>query len=324
MSTEVQATKPDKKAEKAEKAAAKQAEKQAAKTAKASKPKAKNDPKSKDPKPKGAKNKGAEGGTKVFGITIGGAPKELEGPDHEAQFVPTLPTVNLLPDDVLETVQLRRLRRLMVGVAAGALGGVAALYMLQGALIASAEKDLAEAESESTAAVAQMNALLPFQTYYVNLDQKKIAIQTVMSTEVLTSEILEVVQDPKTIEGITFEDVQLVVNGPAMATPTGAPTAGGGSCLSPDPFNPAAPSVGCVLVSGTATSHIALAQWMERADAEPLFTEVYVPGTTSADNGATAVSFTASLGLNPIEALRPTEIETSESGADTNSQESTS
>lgn len=266
--------------------------------------------------PKGAKaakgkkpKKGAPepGVTKVFGVEISRKAATLDGPDHTALFVPTMPTVNLLGEEVLELVRLKRVKTMMAGAALVVVAGLGGLYVFQGTMIASAEADLAAAQAEAAAATAEKTALQPFKTFDDEVKARQAAITQGLAGEVLTSKILATVQD-KAYEGISVNDIQVVVAAPAAAAATAAagaaPTGNAGACLSPDPFNPAAASVGCVLVSGTATSRISLAQWIEKIDKEDLFTEVFVPGTSSdGTDGEERVAFTASLGLNAEEAL---------------------
>lgn len=268
--------------------------------------------------PKGAKadkgkksKKGAPqpGVTKVFGVEISKKAATLDGPDHTAVFVPTMPTVNLLGDEVLELVRLKRVKTMMAGAALAVVAGLGGLYVVQGTMIASAEADLAAAEADGAAATAEKTALQPFKTFDDEVKARQAAITQGLAGEVLTSKILATVQD-KAYEGISVNDIQVVVAAPAAAADPAAaaagaaPTGNAGACLSPDPFNPAAASVGCVLVSGTATSRISLAQWIEKIDKEDLFTEVFVPGTSSdGTDGEERVAFTASLGLNAEEAL---------------------
>lgn len=151
-------------------------------------------------------------------------------------------------------------------------------------------------------AKASLTALVPVQTYYADIATKQAAIQQTMSSEVLTSKILTEVATGA--EGVELADITISLAAPAsMGATAGDPAAETtGSCVSPDPFTPATQQSGCVLVSGTASSRVALAQWILKVDRNDMFTEVFVPGTSSESEDGT-VGFTASLGLDSANSL---------------------
>lgn len=237
----------------------------------------------------------AQDGTVVFGVRIGGR-KTPPAPPTDEPFVPVPPTMNLLPDSVLEQAQVQRLRRTFVVLGVGVVAAVAALWTVQAGMIAAAEERLAEEEARSAEASARLQALLPIQTFYADIVAKEAAIERAMSAEVLTSEILEEVAPGG--PGVVLDDITISLAAPVTAATAADPSAATtGACVSPDPFTPSTQQSGCVVVSGVASSRVALSQWILDVDRKDLFTEVFVPGTTS-ESEAGAVSFTASLGLD--------------------------
>lgn len=237
----------------------------------------------------------ADGGKKSLFTKKG---KAAKAPAYKP-FVASLPTVDLLPPDVKEEVELRRLRRLFVVAGVIVLGLMVAAWVLQAGLIHVAQNGLDQQNARTQALNGQMAKLTPVKLFYAQVDTNQTTIQQTMDAEVLTSKVLAEL-DKTTPHGVSLGNVTVSLDGsstPAAAAAT--PTTGAGdssACPSPDPFTQAAATAGCITVDGSAASRTALGQWIDKAAADPMFTAVFVPTATSDETGK--ITFSGSLALS--------------------------
>lgn len=223
------------------------------------------------------------------------------GSQQEPDFVPTLPSVDLLPAEVHEAFRTRRVRRAFLLSALGLLAAGAAVWLLQANMIRLAQQEVDDENATAAALAADLAALAPVRTYLAQIDAYQATIQTTMANEVLPSEVVAEV-DRVAPRGVRVDSV-------GMTLATGATGAGGttdgvattSTCPSPDPFAAPVPSAGCVTISGRATSRVPVGELIDRLEANPMFTSVFV--STAAAGGDGLVTFTGSVGLAPEKAF---------------------
>ena len=204
-------------------------------------------------------------------------------------FVPVLPSVNLLPVEVIEVLALRALRRRFITAAVATAVVVGLLYGGQTALIAKANTELEKENANTVALTAQMRQLAPVKAFYAGVAANQQTITTTMAQEVLYSNVVRRLK-ATTPAGVSIGNVSLT----AQAQSTGVGAVAASACPGPDPFNPGT-SIGCVNVAGTATSRQAVGKLIENLFADDLFANPYVSATTVDETGK--VTFTATVGL---------------------------
>lgn len=241
------------------------------------------------------------------------APAPTDGPaplskkaqaEYDTPFIPRIPIVNLLSPELQEAIERSRLKRLFALLAVGLLVAMAVLWAGQTALINAAQSRLEDEQAVSTQLAAEQNELAPVRAFYGQIDANTTTIQTTMANEVLTSQILDSLEDA-TPPGVSTESFGLTL-GAASPTATGGasdPTMTAGSCPSANPYEAAAPSAGCITVSGAANNRTVLGQWLDNLEAQPMFTVAFIPSTTADPKGG-RVTFTASIGLDAASAYQ--------------------
>lgn len=217
--------------------------------------------------------------------------------EYDTPFAPRIPIVNLLSPELQEAIERARLKRLFALLAVGLVVAMGVLWAGQTALINAAQSRLEEEQAVSTQLAAEQNALAPVRAFYGQIDANTVTIQTTMANEVLTSQILGSLEDA-TPPGVSMDSFGLSLGGGSAAA-SGAvdPTMTAGSCPSANPYEAAAPSAGCITVSGAANNRTVLGQWLDNLEAQPMFTVAFIPSTTADPKGG-RVTFTASIGLD--------------------------
>lgn len=212
--------------------------------------------------------------------------KALKAPT--GPFTPTGAQVNLLPAEVVELVAVQALKRRLVIVAVAMIGLFAALYVGQFARITAANNDLAEANAKSATLSRQLADLASVKRFYADVENNQKTIMTTMQNEVLYSKVLS------SLTKVTPNGIRLTNVNIASVGATAPGEAAGTPCPGPDPFNPVA-SVGCVTITGTASSRDAIGTFLTNVDRDDFFASPYVSATTADDKGQ--VSFSATVGL---------------------------
>lgn len=225
--------------------------------------------------------------------------REPKEPAREP-FVPTLPSVDLLPAQIQDDVKLRRLRWKMGVACLGVVGAVAAGWVVQEGLILSAQHNLDQQQTQQTTLNAQMTTLAPVANFYKSVTNAQTTVQTTMNDEVLTSVVFAHLT-ASLPHGVTLQQANVAVmtgtgaaasNATVSATSTGSGSTG---CPVTTPFEPQAPS-GCVSIQGHTTSRALVAQWMNALSKDPMFNNVFVP-TSTFDPKTGSLTFSGSIGL---------------------------
>lgn len=222
----------------------------------------------------------------------------------------TLPSVNLLSPWVFEGLATRRLRKRFLLVACLLVLAMAGGWAVQHLRVTQAKQVLGVEQAETTRLTAETTKLAPVRAFVTTVQHQEETVQDTMAGEVYLSQVLEGLQ-ASTPQGARVETVSVTL-APPPASPgsalsdgavpadqvappgSGAPTTVS-ACPGPDPFNTRV-VVGCVTLSGSASSRTTVGDFVIRLGDSVLFVEPFISTTTTAD--AERVMFTGSVGLS--------------------------
>ena len=225
-----------------------------------------------------------------------------------------LPTVNLLSPWSFEQMAVRRLRRRFAAAAALVLVAVAVAWPLQALRVADARDLLAVEQAETARVQKETTALLPVRTFVAGVEQRANLVSETMAREVYFSHVLGALQAAAPA-GVRMDSVVATLAEEPPAPVAAAPPAEGGAaeegdtaaapppaapatpspCPGPDPFNTRA-VVGCITITGTASTRTEVGDFVVNLGDEELFVEPFISTTTTAD--AAKVTFSGSVGLS--------------------------
>jgi hypothetical protein len=155
-----------------------------------------------------------------------------------------------------------------------------------------------EAEHQHTAQLtSRTTELAPVRTFVAAVDRQKQVVARTMAHEVYLSHVLTGLA-AATPHGAQLENLAVTltpVTDKAAAGATPGDATGGAACPGPDPFN-TKKVVGCVTLSGSASSRAKVGKLVLRLGRAPLFVEPFISTTTTAEGDD--VLFTGSVGLS--------------------------
>lgn len=225
-----------------------------------------------------------------------------EKPQSDLTPVEVVATVDLLSPWVHEDLRVRRLRERFALGLVGLLVLVGLLWAWQRVTLSQVEADLRGEEATATSLQGRIAELAPVQAYVDGVDRRATSVQQQMITDVAFSTVLEELADA-TPAGARIESlsVDLPPGAGAVVAPDGTvadPTRGlvAAGCPGPDPFA-TLEVIGCVTLSGTATSREAVGDLVDNLAASGAFAEPFIT-TTTTDEGA-SVAFSGSVALGP-------------------------
>jgi Tfp pilus assembly protein PilN len=232
---------------------------------------------------------------------------------RKGDFVPTLPAVNLLSPSAVERLATRRLRRRFVLAGAVLVVLVTAAWGAQHLRVAEAEQLLAVEQAETARLTQETQALLPVRAFVTGVEQQLAIVGETMSREIYFSVVLEGLQDAAP-SGVQLDSVAVTLAEPPVeepaapapaegeaaegtedTTPVPPPVPQESACPGPDPFNTRT-VVGCVTLSGSASSRAEVGDLVIRLGEDALFVEPFISTTTTGD--AARVTFSGSVGLS--------------------------
>jgi hypothetical protein len=216
-------------------------------------------------------------------------------------------SVNLLSPSAFERMAARRLRHRFVAAGVVLVLGVAGAWAVQHLRVEEARQLLAVEKAETTRLTAETQALAPVRAYVTGVTVQKQTVQEAMAREIYFSEVLEGLEN-STPSGAVLQTLAVTL---AADAPGPAPAAGEGEegeaepaeaaapvispCPGPDPFNTRV-VVGCVTLSGTASSRAEVGELVISLGKDKLFVEPFISTTTTAESAE--VSFSGSVGLS--------------------------
>jgi Tfp pilus assembly protein PilN len=213
---------------------------------------------------------------------------------QKKQFPIGLPVVNLLSPSVFEAMAARTIRRRFV--AAGVLlallvgGGWGAQHLRS----AQAEKLLTVERAETSRLTADAKELAPVSIYVAEVAKQKTVVKKTMANEALMSRVLDDLR-AATPTGVRIETANATIDGAQPAAKAGQTSAAANACPAPNPFVRQA-SVGCVTLTGTATSRAAVGQFVIKLGTAGVFVAPYVTTTSTADGER--VTFSGSVSVS--------------------------
>lgn len=249
--------------------------------------------------------KGQKLPTKVTGKGSSSTPAPLSKKaqaEYDTAFAPRIPLVNLLSPELQEMIERNRLKRMFAILTMALIVLMGVLWFGQSALIRQAESKLQAEEVISTQLAAEQNSLTPVKSFYGQIEANTATIQTTMANEVLTSQVLSAL-DEATPPGVSLESFGLTLGGSTATAGAADPSMTSGACPSANPYEAAAPSAGCITVSGSGANRSVVGQWLDNLEAQPMFTVAFIPSTTADPDGG-RITFTASIGLDAAEAYQ--------------------
>jgi Tfp pilus assembly protein PilN len=203
-----------------------------------------------------------------------------------------MPTVNLLSQSEFDRLAARRLRRRFAAGAAALLVLVAAGWGVQHVRVAQQQKLVEVEQAETQRLTAQTQLLAPVRAFINGVAVQERTVDSAMVGEVWVSDVLAGVRDAVPLSA-ALTSLSVTVSGAAEAG--AAPAADGSACPGPDPFNTRV-VVGCVQLSGTASSRADVGALVIALSRSGLFVEPFISTTTTGDTEA--VTFSGSVGLS--------------------------
>lgn len=207
--------------------------------------------------------------------------------------VATMPTVNLLSQSEFDRRAARQLRNRFVAAGVVMLLLVAGAWTAQHMRVTEAEKLVAVEQAETSRLTAQTQVLAPVKAFVNGVAQQQRTVADAMADEIYFSEVLDGVRDatPPGADLATIS-VTLVPQGQVAgeeSVPASSP------CPGPDPFNTRV-VVGCVQLTGTATSRAEVGDMVIALGDSRLFVEPFISTTTTDDTKL--LTFSGSVGLS--------------------------
>lgn len=240
------------------------------------------------------------------------APKS-KAPKTKGTAQPTLPVVNLLSPSAFERLATRRLRMRFLAGGAALVVLVVAAWAVQHLRVGEAEQLLTVERAETTRLTEETKALLPVRAFVSGVELQKTTVSETMANEIYFSTVMAGLQDAAP-SGVELDSVAVTLAPPPAAAPAPAPTEAEGTeegdeaaapapeavptvspCPGPDPFNTRV-VVGCITLSGTASSRAEVGDLVINLGKDALFVEPFISTTTTADTSL--VSFSGSVGLS--------------------------
>lgn len=212
---------------------------------------------------------------------------------------PGLPSVNLLSPSAFERMATSKLRKRFLAAGAALVVLIAGLWAVQHLRVGEAEQMLAVEKAETARLTAETQALAPVRAFVTGVDVQKQTVQEAMAREIYFSLVLDGLEG-STPSGARLESLAVTLAPAAPEAPAPAEGEEGETpaapaapatpspCPGPDPFN-TLPVVGCVTLSGTASSRAEVGDLVVSLGDDKLFVEPFISTTTTADG--TGVSF---------------------------------
>jgi hypothetical protein len=215
------------------------------------------------------------------------------GSAKKQHFPIGLPVVNLLSPSVFAAMEARRMRRRFVAAAIVLALLVGGGWGIQHLRSVQAGKLLIVEKAETSRLTADTKELAPVSVYLGEVAKQKTLVKKAMANEALMSRLLEDLR-AATPTGVRIETANATIGAPPTAK-AGQTSTAASACPAPNPFVRQA-SVGCVILTGTATSRAAVGQFVIKLGAGGVFVAPYVT-TTSTANGQ-RVTFSGSVSVS--------------------------
>ena len=155
--------------------------------------------------------------------------------------------VNLLPTDVRQRLKTRQLTVLVFMVSAIVVAGLLAVFVLQSHKLASANSDLAAAQSQNQQLQAKVNSLTRFQQLADERDAQKSTVQKAKAGTVEFS-------------GVMHDLSMVIPSNVYLSNMSANLQLGDGASVAPNEGG----VIGNIQFGGSASDHLAVATWLTR------------------------------------------------------------
>lgn len=208
-------------------------------------------------------------------------------------YEPKIPTVNTIPDAMIQRYQIKGVIKLFLSVVAAIAVLFVLLYLGANLILNAQDGQIKKLNTERDSLQSEMQVLQPYEAYKGEVDNKL----KVMSEATLNDINYGVVYQDL-LDAADATDVQLGnVLVAQFANLDGSEV---GSCISPDPFNPTQGATGCISLTGGANDQESLIRFLDLLENSERkgFSLPSISSFSYSDNaaeGAKATSFQASI-----------------------------
>lgn len=206
-------------------------------------------------------------------------------PDDEAPvgpiatYVPSLPEVNMLPERVKETYAAEDLRNRWVKGTAGLVIGLVAIFGISVVTDNINKGKIDEIATTTAGYQTETSALTPYSGYRTSIEAKRTELAAKMAGQVDVAEVNSKFTAAATGAGYSISSVSLSLSGAEGGV--------SGSCVNPDPFNPAT-GIGCISFSLKDNGNGSMTRLLSTLNAKDTgFVNAYIPNAIAGEEGST-------------------------------------
>lgn len=249
---------------------------------------------------------------KLFGINFGKKPEVIDSeeivdvddlpaneeyeeiPQDNFTYEPTIPTVNTIPDEVIQRYQVKGVINLFIGI----IGAIALLFVMLyvGAtfILGAQDNQIKTLNQERDTLQQEMQILQPYEGYKGEVNNKLNTMYTATETDINYGTVYKDLLDSADRNDILLNNVVVSKFEKTDGTEFGA-------CISPDPFNPTQGATGCITLQGGANDKDSLIAFLDSLQNGETKNGFKLPSISSFsysennDEGAKATSFQASI-----------------------------
>lgn len=198
----------------------------------------------------------------------------------EKKFVPSIPGVNVIPQEVINHYNNKNLIVTILVVLSLVIVSLGGLKFYDGQQQIQREKELSAIEAETALIKESIAELIPYFNFYQDVDKKRTTLGENMAMDLNYAELITLINAAASENGILLDSINVVT-----AITTGTPP----NCTSPDPFNPNS-GIGCVRFSGNAQGRDNIANFINSLNEIPGLSNAYIPGSNASGVETTEVN----------------------------------
>lgn len=206
--------------------------------------------------------------------------RRTENQETQKRFTPQPPGVNIIPSEVLNHYNNKNLIITILVVLFLLAGGLVGMKFYDEHQRSERAEQLAIIEAETTAIKEDISELIPYFSFYQDVDKKRTTLGENMAMDLNYAELITLVNETALENGVSLDSINIVT-----AITTGTPPA----CNSPDPFNPNS-GIGCIRFSGNASGRDNIASFIRSLDEIPGFSNAYIPGSNASGVETTEIN----------------------------------
>lgn len=200
-------------------------------------------------------------------------------------FVPTNPSVNLLPKEVVEEYRAQNLTVKFAKIGGTLVFVFLALFGVS--LLSSSlnQQEIQKLEEDAANLNVEISNLKPYETYKTTIDGKRTSLSEQMEGDLDVAAIINGLNTVGAQSGIRFTSINL--------DSTGA------SCTSADPFNTVS-TIGCVSFSGEGEGASSIVRFFDAAENVEGFVNPYLPASGAVQSEEGNSQLEGSIGITSI------------------------